>query len=169
MRFVKPCIKSSFGRIAIETSHNSDYVEAIKFIIPQRDREWDPDSKLWIVDKRYYSAAVALVRHFFGEGFIDSVGGVEEHQMTDWVEKFEAWKSFGAKKKTYEGRPKMARADAGDGPYAALYLRPNAPPELVKAAYRTLAVLYHPDKGGDEELMKRVNVAYAQLQKIGVV
>lgn len=169
MRFVKPCIKPSFGQIAIETAHNADYVEAIKFIIPLRDRTWDPDSKVWIVTKRYYAAAVALVRHFYGEGFIDSVGGVTEAQAMDWEERFEAWKSFGAKKKTYEGRPKMAHADSNSGPYAALYLLPNAPPQLIKAAYRTLAVLYHPDKGGDVELMKRINGAYEKLKQTGVV
>jgi len=48
-------------------------------------------------------------------------------------------------------------------PYVTLHLLPSAPPEVVKAAYRALAVLNHPDKGGDEEKMKRLNEAYGRL------
>jgi hypothetical protein len=48
-------------------------------------------------------------------------------------------------------------------PYVTLHLLPSAPPEVVKAAYRALAVLNHPDKGGDEEQMKRLNDAYGRL------
>jgi curved DNA-binding protein CbpA len=40
---------------------------------------------------------------------------------------------------------------------------PSAPPEVVKAAYRALAVLNHPDKGGETEVMQRINAAYRRL------
>ena len=46
---------------------------------------------------------------------------------------------------------------------ARLHLLPDAPPELIKAAYRELAKLNHPDKGGNEETMKRLNEAYGRL------
>jgi curved DNA-binding protein CbpA len=46
---------------------------------------------------------------------------------------------------------------------ARLHLLPDAPPELIKAAYRELAKLNHPDKGGNEEAMKLLNEAYAKL------
>jgi hypothetical protein len=49
------------------------------------------------------------------------------------------------------------------GAYATLHLLPTAPPELVKAAYRCLAMINHPDVGGDTESMQQINVAYAQL------
>jgi len=39
----------------------------------------------------------------------------------------------------------------------------GAPLELVKAAYKTLARLYHPDQGGSEDEMKRINVAYKNI------
>lgn len=51
-------------------------------------------------------------------------------------------------------------------PYASLFLTSGAPSELVKAAYRTLSQLYHPDKpGGDLKTMQRVNSAYERLQR----
>ncbi len=48
-------------------------------------------------------------------------------------------------------------------PYTALHLLPSAPAELVKAAYRTLAQIHHPDRGGDTEAMQRINDAYRRL------
>jgi hypothetical protein len=47
--------------------------------------------------------------------------------------------------------------------YATLYLLPTAPPELVKAAYRCLALMHHPDRGGQTETMQQINNAYARL------
>lgn len=37
--------------------------------------------------------------------------------------------------------------------------------ELVRAGYKTLSQTMHPDKGGDEELMKALNALYADLNK----
>lgn len=50
-------------------------------------------------------------------------------------------------------------------PYTVLHLLPTAPPELVKASYRTLASLHHPDKGGDTAIMAKINEAYEDLCK----
>jgi len=48
-------------------------------------------------------------------------------------------------------------------PYTELDLRTTATPEEIKQRYRTLAQMYHPDKGGDEELFKRIKLAYEIL------
>jgi DnaJ homolog subfamily A member 2 len=47
--------------------------------------------------------------------------------------------------------------------YRELHLLPSAPPEVRRAAYRALAMLHHPDKGGDVETMKRINAAWECL------
>lgn len=51
----------------------------------------------------------------------------------------------------------------GSGPYAVLHLAPDAPPEVVKAAQRALAMLHHPDRGGSEADMKRINNAADEI------
>ena len=47
-------------------------------------------------------------------------------------------------------------------------LRPEANTlEALKKAYRAAAKKYHPDQGGDLEIMKLVNLAYEKLKKDG--
>ncbi|MDO8616080.1 MAG: J domain-containing protein [Dehalococcoidia bacterium] len=46
-----------------------------------------------------------------------------------------------------------------------LHLQPTAPPELVTAAYRTLAKLHHPDRGGSTERMRDLNLAFEKLRQ----
>ena len=46
-------------------------------------------------------------------------------------------------------------------PYRLLHVQPDAAPEVIKAAYRALIALHHPDKGGDHVLAALINEAYA--------
>ncbi len=49
--------------------------------------------------------------------------------------------------------------------FATLHLLPSAPPEVVRASYKALVQLVHPDKpGGDTEAMQRLNAAYERLR-----
>lgn len=49
--------------------------------------------------------------------------------------------------------------------YRILHVQPEAPPEVIKAAYRALmsTLRMHPDLGGDTEAAARLNAAYATL------
>ena len=55
---------------------------------------------------------------------------------------------------------------AGAAPYRVLHLWPTVPPELTDVAYRCLARLAHPDRGGDHKLMLRVNQVREALQEV---
>ena len=48
-------------------------------------------------------------------------------------------------------------------PYEELGVSKNATTEEIKQRYRILAQLHHPDKGGDEEIFKRIKLAYEIL------
>lgn len=62
--------------------------------------------------------------------------------------------------------PPSSEADAR----AALQVSGTACAEVVRAAYKALARLHHPDmSGGDVEMMKRINGAYDRLIDLGVV
>jgi curved DNA-binding protein CbpA len=48
-------------------------------------------------------------------------------------------------------------------PYLELEISIDASEEEIKAQYRALAMIHHPDKGGDEEKFKRIKEAYEIL------
>lgn len=52
-----------------------------------------------------------------------------------------------------------------DDPYRKLHLLPSAPPEIAKAAYRALARIHHPDRGGSHEAMQRINTAWESISR----
>src|SRR5262245_34254376 len=52
-----------------------------------------------------------------------------------------------------------------DAAFAALHLLPLAPPELVKAAHKTLYLPHHPDCGGNLRAVQEVNAAYDLITK----
>ena len=56
-------------------------------------------------------------------------------------------------------------ADAVSGPYHMLRVLPSAPREVVEAAYRALALKYHPDRGGNAEIMANLNRAIEIIRK----
>jgi hypothetical protein len=47
--------------------------------------------------------------------------------------------------------------------YRVLHVQPDAPPEVVRAAYRALMARHHPDQGGDHEQAVLLNEAWAVL------
>lgn len=53
--------------------------------------------------------------------------------------------------------------DVATDVYSKLYLIEGAPLEVIQASYRALALKYHPDRGGNEEIMAGINVAYKEL------
>ena len=49
-------------------------------------------------------------------------------------------------------------------PFVILGLSLDASEEQIRKAYKTLSLRHHPDRGGDEELMKKINVSYDVLK-----
>ena len=50
-------------------------------------------------------------------------------------------------------------------PYEVLEIRPDASLEVVEAVYKAKVKMVHPDKGGSELLMKRLNQAIEAIRK----
>ena len=74
------------------------------------------------------------------------------------------WKALHRRDQCAGGAQVVEGGNASDGPHATLYLLPDAPMEVVKASYRALARIYHPDNpGGDEAKMKELNDAVEEI------
>lgn len=59
--------------------------------------------------------------------------------------------------------PKAAPKPVRKGLYEVLGVEPTATAADIRRAYRKLAVVHHPDKGGDEEKFREISAAYKTL------
>jgi hypothetical protein len=119
-------------------------VDSLKNFFPASLREYDGQTRQWIIsaDADLYSWLDAVEVDYDAE----VIWGDERKQS-------------GQRSAPASELPKMLDA------YQTLCLTPDAPPELVKVAYRCLAQLHHPDKAsGDELRMKRLNLAFEKLK-----
>lgn len=74
------------------------------------------------------------------------------------------WAAFHPKSHCKGESSTRVNESAPAGPWAVMYLAPGAPVEVVKAAYKALALKYHPDKpGGSLVKMQEINAAMEKL------
>ncbi len=142
--------KASDGAHAVRLSSHDTYtfkavIEALKDYVPACNRVYVPERKTWRVDasaRDCFQSWLAYARSTFGAR-IEWIGETDADPESEWT-------------------PPPPKPKAVD-PYVTLHLLPSAPPELIRAAFKCLAQIHHPDKGGDEEAMKRLNEAYGRL------
>ncbi len=122
-------------------------IEALKNFVSPVYRRYEPATRKWVVGEpaaESFRHWLSYARATFGAQ-VQWIGEAYEDPESEWTP------------------PKRERPKPSD-PYVTLHLLPSAPPEVVKAAYRALATLHHPDKpGGDGERMKVINDAYRRL------
>lgn len=128
-----PRIVRRDGAVILTFSFDAWLVESLKAEIPGHARTYDPGMRSWTVAPAYAGIAIRLMYQAFTDvEIIDAAAG-----------------------------PTFDRGgDPREAALVVLHLRPSAPPELVDAAYRTLARLNHPDCGGDHDAMLALNQAY---------
>jgi hypothetical protein len=118
---------------AADTNAFTFAISELKGIIPAAFRNYEPTKKTWLI--------------------------------TDW-ERLDEWisemRSVYAVETEYDNeqpsRPPPPQSIAS--PFQTLYLLPNAPPEVVKASYKALAKIHHPDARGNSEKMIEINRAF---------
>lgn len=54
-------------------------------------------------------------------------------------------------------------AEVSTNSWSKLWLIEGAPLEVVRASYKALAQIYHPDRGGDLGIMQTINGAYKEI------
>lgn len=131
------------GKASVRFPFDRWVVESIKAQIPSECRSYEPLIKTWFVGPGWGAVVEAILCSAFDDVAIE--------YETDSYQRSE---------------PTPIRKT--DPEFAALYLLPGAPAEVVRAVYRTLARLNHPDKGGDTARMQEINAAFETLQKRGV-
>lgn len=128
---------TAYGRAVLAFPFDRWLVDSLKAEIPAYARTYDPATKQWTVDGPYIATARRLIEFAYPD--VD---------IQDESPRFEA--------------PKRSTPRTS---YTVLHLLPSAPPELVESAYKTLARLHHPDRGGDTEKMQELNAAIEEIRR----
>ena len=120
---------------------------------PYTYRKWDPDTQTWLVHWHWLEVLVGLARQHYVDVDYSAL-------PTKWQ-----LRAAGA-----HVASSGLSAVTGSDPFAVLHVTEDAPQEVVKAAYKALAALYHPDAaGGNAERFRQVREAYQLIAETEVV
>lgn len=144
------------GGVRLLTPYSSDFIDALKQAVPFRSLHWDREAKSWIVKQPYVEAALDVASDYY-----DSLTELRLPGATG------ADRPSAPPPSNHSGSQCLAEVKRVWSQEAALHLLPGAPGPVVHAAYRALALLCHPDKGGSHERMVEINNAYGLLKKLG--
>ena len=135
--------------IYIRTPYHVEFIEDLKYDVPAHARQWHKDKRLWSVSIFYRRPVVKLLIKHFGE-----------YETIDPADM-----GLSSQRQRQEQSAPPPRKPTLFDSYAALYLVPNTPIEIVTVMYRYLAKQHHPDRGGDTATMQRINAAYEAIKK----
>ena len=172
------------------------FSDALRQAVPVGHRRWDPDPPCYWVSLSFAAQALDLAREHFV--VVDCFGraprGVRvkgpavpvkdlvelrakvatlEQDLADMIRRAALLQAEARRllddKAMLERALERQAVPAGIPPdYRTLFVLPGAPPELVKAAYRALALLFHPDRSrapDATERMKALNGAYERIAR----
>lgn len=133
--------------------YDKRFSEYVRYgVKPLSYRRFDESTKRWAVHVSKLAAVVMYARSRFDH--VDYRSLPQELQI-----RLVAEMSGKAQEAAH-----VARRPAPDpNPFAVLHLLPSAPPEVIKAAYKALALITHPDRGGDAEAFRKIQEAYEEL------
>lgn len=124
------------------------FVEFLKYgIKPPTMRRYDSDSRAWLVHWKQLRPLANTARRYY--------------EAVDWSTLPPEWQMVAA---GGEATTTVVEEPAEESPFATLYLTDDAPLEVIIAAYRALAQMHHPDHGGTDEEMARLNDAYTRAR-----
>lgn len=128
---------------------NKAFVEFLKYgLKPTAYRQYNAADKIWSVHWTKLPALASIARRCFAH--------------VDWSSLPEEWQVY------LVGGSAPGVVDTSTpqkNPYSVLFITEDAPLEVVRAAYKALAALHHPDVNGCVEKMAEINNAYAEIRK----
>jgi len=141
----------------LEFRYNKRFHELLRTgVKPLSYRKYDRDSKKWSIHVSKLPLVIAFGKRFFAH--VDYSALPEEIQ----IRLVQLLQDGGYRE---DLGPGPAASAAVKTPHQILYLLPTAPPAVVKASYRALASLHHPDHGGSSEDFRAIQKAYDEILK----
>ena len=123
--------------LAFTAASASDFHDVLDQIkkVPIRMRQWRPETKCW------WFSVLGMERL---RGLLPEVNDAIDGRLGE----------ASVNRRSPQIPPEVINA------FATLHLLPTAPLPVVKATFRALAAIHHPDHGGTHEMMLRLNSAY---------
>jgi hypothetical protein len=118
-----------------------------KMVRPSSYLYYDAEKSAWLVYWKNIPIVVEAAKRYF--------------PVVDWSALPDRLQMYAAGGKIPEDNP---LPEAGGSPYDVLFVTEHAPNSVIKAAYQALSLQHHPDRGGDEEKMADLAVAYAAIR-----
>ena len=125
-------------------------IKDLKRLLPEDSLAYDSDRQVWLVGMEEMETVQEVCGWHFDSVQVRYVYDLPQAAKVKVVER-----------KIVE----PIRRREAPTPYSTLHLLPDAPVEVVTAAYRALAQLHHPDRGGSGHRMAQINAAYEQIGK----
>ncbi|MDB5478829.1 MAG: hypothetical protein JWM96_1324 [Alphaproteobacteria bacterium] len=138
---------TALGDAHLRFPFSQELVDDLKAQIPAHCRAWTPQTKTWWIAASFVNLAARLAEGYFDVEHIDAPQ---------------------ARQRAYTAPPPRP---LHPDPFATLHLLPSAPPELIEAAARSLAKLFHPDLKPEHEKalatakMAQINRAVEDLRR----
>lgn len=129
---------------------NRSFVEFLKYNVkPQTTRRYDATTRAWMIYWTQLRIIGNVARRFYSH--------------VDWSTLPDQWQMYLA-----GGEPPVTSQEATAPllatPHATLFVTEDAPMEVVRAAYKALVSVNHPDVGGSTKKMAEINQAYEQIR-----
>lgn len=159
--------------IYVYSPYDALFVQQLKDTVPFDFRQWDGDERRWYVFESYAEQVVELVKEYWPS--VD-LSDYEPDAQPFWQQSDDRESQRGRGNWGYRRAENQQRSQSqwstpnGPSPttdHAALYVTADAPAVVIRAAYKALATLHHPDKGGTTAQMQKINQAYDSLKKAG--
>lgn len=127
------------------------FTEFLKYgIKPASARRYEGSSRSWLVHWKQLRLVANTARRYY--------------DACDWASLPPQWQmvAVGGEASTEVSQEPVAE----ENPFTVLFLTDDAPLEVIQAAYRALALKHHPDHGGTDSEMQRVNDAYIRARQM---
>jgi hypothetical protein len=162
-------VEWSSGRTSARfyTTYNPAFIAAIKEVVPWTMRKWNPADKCWEVGGAYVRDLIERANDFFDK--VDVVDPPDDPWKRRAEEAEREAENQRARAEYYRRLAENSHNGAGREPYATLCVVESAPVSVIKAAYRALALLYHPDTSKHPNAtaeMQRINAAFEEVRKL---
>jgi hypothetical protein len=136
------------GRVLVASfPQHDDVVRELKRWLhnPFARMHWDTCNNVWFFDGSYIVLALNILDEFF-----DKLVYPDHSLLSDFS--------------STVCKPAPADAYLLEDPWEVMGLRPDVDPDVARVVYRALARKWHPDCGGSDVMMQRLNSAWEKIQ-----